>query len=656
MLIMVSLLQRALHSIHIPSESLKTRFIYRLIPVVVCGLLISTWTGTHITIRALNKANEAKIKGNTALMAMGITHWQKNKTKLISSIAAGPYVNHAISTPAARPPLNRHFQQLKENFGFRNIALLDPKGIALCAATPSRIGKNYAQMSYFQRALATDKTIISPPRKSRVDQKLLVSFAKALPQKKGVVFMSIPLEHFYQDHVNTQDSSNSSFIISRTGEMVAHESIDTGNYDLPDLKFFTSHPPARLLNFHEAGADFMGMVLQEPGTGWYIVNATRTDGIQKNRNHLILINGIILLMVICLVSFFIIGLTRSVVDSISTVVTATQDLSQGDIKIKNPEQWRAMTNKKDELGNMGRAMERLIQRQKAQLTAVESIARGDLTQEISLAGEKDIFGHALVRMRHELRKMIQAIQTNMDEMIRAVSKLGKDSEELALGATRQSQSIRGIQTTIEAIKNQAQKAAQTITQVDDQAVEAMGQVDNCREQMENMEAISNEITLAGQKMSTTTGRISAIANQTHLIALNAAIEAARAKEFGRGFNVVAQEVKQLAAHSADAAQHTGILIQNTLEKMDQGDQAASHTRSALIRITDHFKSTTDQLTTIAKTADDQAKSTTELSTGILEIRQVTQENNRISHQVTQQSHSMETVAQNLKTACDRFTL
>ncbi|MCG8529578.1 MAG: methyl-accepting chemotaxis protein, partial [Desulfovibrionales bacterium] len=251
---------------------------------------------------------------------------------------------------------------------------------------------------------------------------------------------------------------------------------------------------------------------------------------------------------------------------------------------------------------------------------------------------------------------VQAIQANMEEMMGAVSKLGKDSQGLARGADHQTQAIQDIQATIKTIKTQADETAQTITQVNTHALAAMDQVDDCRDHMENLDQISNDVTRAGREIATTTGGITEIAEQTNLIALNAAIEAARAGDFGRGFNVVAQEVKQLAARSADAAQQTEILIHSTLEKMNHGNQASAQTRRALITITDHFKSTTDQVSAIAKAAEAQAKSTAVLSNGILEIRRVTRENSQISNQVTHQSQAMETVATHFKSACDRFSL
>ncbi len=124
-------------------DRLTYRFIIILIPAVIIGFIVSSWLGTNSSLKALTRAAEAKISGSGAFMAMNIDHWRMFNKNLLSTIAASSFVEDALSDPAARQPLNSHWQNMKNRFGFRNIALLDRKGLAIAGSNENRIGKDY---------------------------------------------------------------------------------------------------------------------------------------------------------------------------------------------------------------------------------------------------------------------------------------------------------------------------------------------------------------------------------------------------------------------------------------------------------------------------------------------------------------------------------
>ncbi len=640
-------------------SGLKYRFNIFLIPAVVIGFIVSSWLGTHSSLKALTKTVEEKIVGNGAFMSMNIGHWRKFNENLLHSIAASPFVDAAISDKAARPALNINWTQMKGQLGFRNIALLNKKGIAIAGSNDNRIGKSYAEMPYFQQAWQKSEVVISDPRFSRVDGKALVTFALKIPSGKGIVFISIPLDKFYGQYVDITgyDPNSNAFILTGDCKPLAHKGIARKKRLPLELEQFCAAGD-ELIAFSEEGQDYLGHVQKDPATGWYIVSATNKAGIQKSRNALILTNFIVALAAILLVSILIFRLVNSITCRIDSVVTAIKNLSVGDIALQdlNQKDWKILIEGNDELSLMGRAMDDLIQNQRNLVDRAKSIAQGDLSGSVEVAGPNDVLGNALMEMLNNLRSLIDAIQSTILEIADAVIVIRSDGDNLTQGATAQSQAISSIGDAIHGIEKQTKLTARASTNVNNQASSALSEAEEGKDRMQELVGALKAISKSGDNISATMLDITRIAGQTNLIALNATIEASRAGEFGLGFAVVADEIKTLAASSARAAQKTNDQVRVSLEKMAQGNKASSLTEKALLTIVGHFNNTSNELAFIAKAAGEQAQATSELSKGLAKIDGVTQNNTTIAEQMTEQCRHLAALSEKFQKTCTKFSL
>src|SRR6266550_5316959 len=208
-------------------------------------------------------------------------------------------------------------------------------------------------------------------------------------------------------------------------------------------------------------------------------------------------------------------LTLGITRPLATAVAAADRVAQGDVDVQ------FAVGRKDEVGDVLTAMQRMIASTKSKVDAAVRIAGGDLTTAVTPASERDALGSAL--------------QT----MVAKLSQVSSTSQSLSQGTSEQAASVEETTSSLEQMTASISKNADNSRQLEQSAVKAARDGDESGkavvETVGAMKAIAEKISI-----------IEEIAYQTNLLALNAAIEAARAGEHGKGFAVVATEVRKLA--------------------------------------------------------------------------------------------------------------
>jgi len=131
---------------------------------------------------------------------------------------------------------------------------------------------------------------------------------------------------------------------------------------------------------------------------------------------------------------------------------------------------------------------------------------------------------------------------------------------------------------------------------------------------------------SSKKIADIIGVIDSIAFQTNILALNAAVEAARAGEQGRGFAVVASEVRSLASRSADAAKEIKVLINASVQRVEQGTALVGHAGVTMTEVVNSIRRVTDIMGEISAASTEQSAGVSQVGETVSQMDQVTQQN------------------------------
>jgi len=395
----------------------------------------------------------------------------------------------------------------------------------------------------------------------------------------------------------------------------------------------------------------------------------------------------------------------------SRIARAARSLAAGDVNQS------VDVRSKDELGQVAAAFEEMIAYQREIVDVASSIARGDLSNEVRARSANDVLGAAFVEMSDNLRELVGRVQTASDQLAETASQMGTSASQVGTAVKQVAVASQGVAHGASDASRSAQETHEAVTQLSqavdniargasEQALQVQQASERASEMALGVEEVAKDAqgvaeatqqtrasaehgktavdeTVAGmleirdvvtqaaksvqelgklsQKIGAVVETIDDIAEQTNLLALNAAIEAARAGEHGKGFAVVADEVRKLAERSSRETKQIAELIQQVqagtgqavkamqagATRVEDGSARADQAGRALQEILAAVDTTVRQVSGIATSARAMSASAQLVTDAMMGISAVVEENTASTEEMAAQSVQVTNAIQNI---------
>lgn len=288
--------------------------------------------------------------------------------------------------------------------------------------------------------------------------------------------------------------------------------------------------------------------------------------------------------------------------------------------------------------------------------AVERLANRDLTVHIdeSFGEENDQLRQDFNSAVEELRRTVQIVTENALLVSTESQSISAASNDLSVRTERQAASLEEAVAAMHEISSAVRSSADAAVDARRVVAEAGAHATDSSSVVSRATEAMTAIEHSSQAISRITEVIDEIAFQTNLLALNAGVEAARAGENGRGFSVVATEVRALAARSSNSAREIKQLIDVSNTHVGNGVELVRETGHALSRITGSVSEVANHIEAIAGSAAEQASTISAIESTMQELDMVTQQNAAMFEETSAASVSLSNEASALKSAVTRF--
>jgi methyl-accepting chemotaxis protein len=247
-----------------------------------------------------------------------------------------------------------------------------------------------------------------------------------------------------------------------------------------------------------------------------------------------------------------------------------------------------------------------------------------------------------------IKNIVNNLTEGAQQVASASGQLSATSQQLAEGNAEQASSIEETSSTLEESASMVQQNSENTRQAAVLAAQTKASSDKGNGDMQEMMNSMSEIKKSSDQISKIIKVIDDIAFQTNILALNAAVEAARAGDAGMGFAVVAEEVRNLAQRSAQAAKDTAAIIESNITLSENGVSVAKKVGESLAEITVQAKKVNELMDEIAAASQEQSQGISQINKAITQMEAVTQQNAANAEESASASEELNAQAGNLR--------
>jgi len=373
----------------------------------------------------------------------------------------------------------------------------------------------------------------------------------------------------------------------------------------------------------------------------------------------------------------VIALKRVIANPLQEITVIAERVASGDTSVTAP-----LSTRCDEVGRLIQSFCRLVDTITGYAEATRQIAAGDLSAEIIPQSDLDVMGNALSSMVISLRDITRELVEGVEVLAASSGEIMASATQVTSGAAETSVAVSQTTSTVEEVKQTAMvsnQKAQSVSEAAQKAVQvAQGgrkavsdSIAGMHQIQEQVEAIAESIVRLSeqsQAIGELIASVNDLAEQSNLLAVNAAIEAAKAGEHGKGFAVVAQEVKILAAQSKEATTQVRSIL-NDIQKAtntavmatEQGSKAVEtgvrqtqQAGDAIRQISESIDASAQAALQIAASSQQQLTGMDQVTLAMESIKQASEQNVAGMRQVESTAQGLHDLGQKLKDLVARY--
>lgn len=628
------------------------KLLIMIMPLMVVSMSFVTWMSIHALRNSTQAALEGSMEQTAGAAAERVADYLKYKQSLATALGSqigALYGNElkASHNSAEADALAKKIKTLSGSNGFLDIYVTDASGRLIYAGNKGLAAEKEKILE--AAALAKQNgyiSEISPGTGTTNGEYVFLNAApiKAPSGKTVGTVICVNKASEISDLVSNirVGKDGSTFILDGKGDCVAHRD-PAMLYGGETFKAVQNKPEYASLkglftDMKEHDSGYMKYQYEGPrlaafttvsGTrNWALaVTASEKEFLaQANRSAIYAVAAAVLIMLVC--TIIIVTVLLKISRRIRAVTGRLETLAQGDLSSDV-----LVTKDTDEVGRLSQAAKKL-QDELSQIIgslekALEKIAAGNLTTEETenLPGDFAEINRAIERNKRRLSEVMRSISRTADEVARGSSQMAAGAADLAQGASEQSSSVEELFATVTELTEKAR-------QIDGEEKKSFAResgeekldAEATEEAPKLAGSVSQQLKAAMERIDETSGTIrkiaadiDAISSETGMLALNASVEATHAGEFGRGFAVIAREIRGLSEKSREAARATDRKIDNIAKAVSRGNETVGYAISSVKEITTAISQIKAALGEISNVIENMAATAEETAAGSEEL-------------------------------------
>ncbi|RQW64932.1 methyl-accepting chemotaxis protein [Vibrio viridaestus] len=622
--------------------SLKNKLAILASLAIVIGTIIVELIAFRASLQQLDHSVQQRIQGSAASYNQYVIDWLKAKQSALTS----------LQSESKEDAIVTHLKQIRDSGGFDNVFLAYPDGAQKNAngVTLPPDNNDPRKWGWYINAMADkSRVFMDNPTVAAATGKNVVSLGKAVDFSGKNLVLGADVE--ITDIINTMNQvilpgSGFMFIANQKGNVFTHadskllnQSVSALGLSFKDIE--NAAKQSSEIRIQLNGEEYELFARPIKGTSLITVillnYSSLVSPLYTTLYSQFVVTGVLILVCIAVFNLLCNVLfrpLRHVADALEEIASGSGDLTQ-----------RIPVEAHDEVGKLALGFNTFVDKLQQLMLDIRSQAE-DLTSQSKLSAERS---NASARELGVQQQEVSMVATAVTEMSSATQEIASHAEQTA---------------------SAAQGSAQTTEDGRNRVMDTKASIDRLAQELQQAGVVVSELDHHAQEISSVLATIQGIAEQTNLLALNAAIEAARAGEQGRGFAVVADEVRVLSqrTHTSteeiktttdklqEITQRAVSIMDNSSKLAGSSVEDADKAAFALNEISSAVSLISDMATQIATAAEEQTHVTEEITLNITSIRDVTEQLAVGSDESLQQSNDLRNSAHSLSEKVATFKL